>query len=413
MRVVKLEAENFKRLSAVEITPDPDASTVTIAGRNAQGKSSVIDALWSALAGSAAAKGTSTSRPIRDGESSARVTVDLGDIVVTRTWTGDKTALKVESKDGARYTSPQRMLDEMIGRLSFDPLAFASLSAKAQQAELLALVELPFDPELLADERATAFSERTDVGRLVKQLQGQLDGFGEIPDGTPDEVQSVSVLVEELDAAVALQSAAERAAGAVAAARDSVAYAEAELAKAEALLAQNTRNYELALGAQAEVADPPDVEAIRSRIAGLDAVNAAVREKQSRGRVAEQLESASADYERLTARIRECDETRSAGLAGAEFPVEGLGFDDEGVTFRGVPFAQASAAERLRVSVAMAMALNPKVRIIRITDGSLLDEDNLALIESMAADNEFQVWVEVVGDRGGQAVVIEDGAVKS
>ncbi|MBQ7805324.1 AAA family ATPase [Rhodococcus sp. (in: high G+C Gram-positive bacteria)] len=134
MRVVKLEAENFKRLSAVEITPDPDASTVTIAGRNAQGKSSVIDALWSALAGSAAAKGTSTSRPIRDGESSARVTVDLGDIVVTRTWTGDKTALKVESKDGARYTSPQRMLDEMIGRLSFDPLAFASLSAKAQQA---------------------------------------------------------------------------------------------------------------------------------------------------------------------------------------------------------------------------------------------------------------------------------------
>ncbi|MBQ7805325.1 hypothetical protein [Rhodococcus sp. (in: high G+C Gram-positive bacteria)] len=274
-------------------------------------------------------------------------------------------------------------------------------------------MELPFDPELLAAERATAFSERTDVGRLVKQLQGQLDGFGEIPDGTPDEVQSVSVLVEELDAAVALQSAAERAAGAVAAARDSVAYAEAELAKAEALLAQNTRNYELALGAQAKVADPPDVEAIRSRIAGLDAVNAAVREKQSRGRVAEQLESASADYERLTARIRECDETRSAGLAGAEFPVAGLSFDDEGVTFRGVPFAQASAAERLRVSVAMAMALNPKVRIIRITDGSLLDEDNLALIESMAADNEFQVWVEVVGDRGGQAVVIEDGAVKS
>lgn len=339
--------------------------------------------------------------------------MDLGDIVVTRTWTGDKTALKVESKDGARYTSPQRMLDEMIGRLSFDPLAFASLSAKAQQAELLALVELPFDPELLAAERAAAFSERTDVGRLVKQLQGQLDGFGEIPDGTPDEVQSVSVLVEELDAAVELQSAAERAAGAVASARDSVAYAEAELAKAEALLAQNTRNYELALGAQAEVADPPDVEAIRSRIAGLDAVNAAVREKQSRGRVAEQLESASADYERLTSRIRECDETRSAGLAGAEFPVVGLGFDDDGVTFRGVPFAQASAAERLRVSVAMAMALNPKVRIIRITDGSLLDEDNLALIESMAADNEFQVWVEVVGDRGGQAVVIEDGAVKS
>ncbi|EQM32370.1 hypothetical protein N601_17745 [Rhodococcus erythropolis DN1] len=32
-----------------------------------------------------------------------------------------------------------------------------------------------------------------------------------------------------------------------------------------------------------------------------------------------------------------------------------------------------------------------------------MDEDNLALIESIAVDNDFQVWVEVVVDRGGQA----------
>ncbi|WP_176714317.1 AAA family ATPase, partial [Limosilactobacillus reuteri] len=70
LRVVKLEVERFKRIRAVEITPDPNSSTVTIAGRNAQGKSSVIDAIWAALAGAAAVKGTSTTRPIRDGENS-------------------------------------------------------------------------------------------------------------------------------------------------------------------------------------------------------------------------------------------------------------------------------------------------------------------------------------------------------
>ena len=91
----------------------------------------------------------------------------------------------------------------------------------------------------------------------------------------------------------------------------------------------------------------------------------------------------------------------------------GLGFDDDGVTLDGVPFAQASAAEQLRVSVAMAMALNPKVRIIRITDGSLLDSENLALIEEMAGANGFQVWIERVDESGAVGVVIEDGEVKA
>ena len=92
-------------------------------------------------------------------------------------------------------------------------------------------------------------------------------------------------------------------------------------------------------------------------------------------------------------------------------PISGLGFDDDGVTYQGVPLKQASAAEQLRVSVAMAMALNPKVRVIRITDGSLLDSDNLALIEQMAADQDFQVWIERVDETGTVGVVIEDGQV--
>ena len=49
MKIVSLEAENYKRLKAVEITPD--GNMVVIGGRNAQGKSSVLDAIWAALGG--------------------------------------------------------------------------------------------------------------------------------------------------------------------------------------------------------------------------------------------------------------------------------------------------------------------------------------------------------------------------
>lgn len=414
MRVVKLVAENYKRLSAVEIEPPRDASTVVIAGRNAQGKSSVIDAIWAALAGTAAAKGTQTTRPIRDGEDKARVTVDLGDIVVTRTWSGEKTALKVESKDGARYGSPQKMLDELIGRLSFDPLAFASLPPKAQQAELLQLVQLPFDAAELSARRASAFEDRTDIGRTVKQLQGQLDGFLAFPVDIPDEELSVAALVNDLRTAQQAHSSAqgardavEKCAARVEAAHRAVAEAQAQLVDAQQRLANTQAHLD-------EIpADLPDLDALEAQIQGAESINAQVREKQQRDRVAAQLADTKTEYDALTAKIAEFDAVKTAGLAAAEFPIPGLGFDDDGVTYAGVPFAQASAAERLRVSVAMAMALNPKVRVIRITDGSLLDSENLALIEDMAADGGFQVWIERVDETGTVGVVIEDGSVKA
>ena len=98
-------------------------------------------------------------------------------------------------------------------------------------------------------------------------------------------------------------------------------------------------------------------------------------------------------------------------LAAATMPVDGLGFDDHGVTFNGVPFGQASAAEQIRVSLAMAMALNPSLRVIRILDGSLLDADSMAAIAAMAKAGDYQVWVERVADDADTAVVIEDGSV--
>ena len=57
--------------------------------------------------------------------------------------------------------------------------------------------------------------------------------------------------------------------------------------------------------------------------------------------------------------------------------------------------------------------MNPKLRVIRITDGSLLDTENMALIEKMATEADFQIWIERVDESGTAGVVIEDGQVKS
>jgi len=57
------------------------------------------------------------------------------------------------------------------------------------------------------------------------------------------------------------------------------------------------------------------------------------------------------------------------------------------------------------------MALNPTVRVLRVTDGSLLDSENLALLADMAQQQNVQVWIERVDESGTVGVVIEDGRV--
>lgn len=399
MRIIQFSAENVKRLSAVEITPDGDL--VIIAGRNGQGKTSVLDAIWLALANSDARK--EIPKPVRDGEDSAYVTLDLGELVVTRTWTGDKTTLRVESGDGARYTSPQAMLDNFVGKLSFDPLAFSMQDEKTQLATLLSLVDLPFDPDELDEERRQLFEARTDIGRDVRAFEGQLAGMAKPDADVPTVEVSVASLVAELQAATNARS--ERAGLLEQRERRqrAVAQYEEEVLKARAEL--EATNARIALLPKTD----PDVDDIQARIDRAETDNVAVRAAKARDEVADRHRVAKAGYDELSGQIAAVDERKAKGLRDAKMPLDGLSFDEAGVTYRGIPFRQCSAAERLRVSLAIAMAMNPKIRVIRIVDGSLLDRENMALIEDMAQANDYQVWIERVDDTGDIGILIEDG----
>ncbi|GAA3217908.1 AAA family ATPase [Oerskovia jenensis] len=405
MRIISLTAENVKRLRAVDITPDGHVQVIT--GKNGAGKTSVLDAIWLALGGGPAAKGTV--RPIRDGETKASVRLDLGDLVVTRTWTESGTTLKVESADGAKFSSPQKMLDDLVGRLSFDPLAFTQLPAKAQRDALLSLVELPFDPADLDRRRARLFDERTEIGRAGVSLKGRLDGLPPV-DAPDEEVSSASVLAE-LRAAQDANREREQIIAAAESAQSAWEQEQLQFEEARARLEAARTHMQAAWIAVKDIPAEVDAVEIEQRLASVDEVNAAVRAKRERRQVMDEHSRVRKEYEAKTDAIAALDQEKADGLAAATFPIEGLGFDMDGVTYQGVPFSQASAAEQIRVSLAMAMALNPKLRVIRILDGSLLDADNLALVAEMATAQDYQVWIERVTDGSGVGIVIEDGEV--
>lgn len=401
--IVKLTAENFKRLVAVEI--EPSGRIVPITGKNGEGKTSVLDAITAALVGQ---KDFKLDQPIRQGEEEAFVEVDLGDFIATRRWRGERSQLEVRLASGAAVPQARRVLDDLIGKLSFDPLGFAQADPKEQRRLLLEVAGLTDQDAAIQQRRQGHYDARTVHNRDVKRLKSQLDG---LPRPTPELADAqpvdVSALAAELSQLQAENAAFEHARNQISAVRTEIARLEqrlAELREQEAGLLEKGRTLH-------DMTRAGRIEQIQSQLGKASAINEAADRKARREEVAKEHDAALEAAKKAADEIAAADEERARLLASADLPIAGLGVDDDGVLLNGVPFSQSSAAERLRTSVAMAMAMNPKLRVIRIADASLLDSVNRALIEQMAEENDFQIWLEVVDETKAQGFVIEDGQV--
>lgn len=418
MKILQLQAENVKRLKAVSITPD--GNIVEITGRNGQGKSSVLDAIWWALAGTSHIQAV----PIRKGENEARIRLDLGDIKVTRTFKRQEdgtfpTKILVESADGARYPSPQRMLDSLLGALSFDPLGFTRMDGKDQLEALKRFVP-GVDFDAIDKANKADFAKRTEVNREARTLRSQAAGIS-LPEDAPSERIDDAALVEELERAGEHNTLVERRRAnreAFVAETERMEARGADLrAQAQALYDQAVEAEALAAGKRRQLAEaeqlpePIDTLDLRQRIADAGRVNALIAQREQRDRIEAQATSVEAQAAALTKAIEERTAQRREAIAKAKMPVPGIGFGEDEILLDGIPFDQASSAEQLRTSVAIAIAMNPKLRVIRVQDGSLLDEDAMRILAEMAAAADYQVWIEVVQSGRSAAIVIEDGAV--
>lgn len=419
MKIIALEAENFKKLTAVEIRPD--GNLVQITGKNGNGKTSVLDAIWVALAGVS----VSPIKPIREGQAQARIRLDLGEIVVTRTFKlkdgGEFTSnITVENADGVRVSSPQTMLDKLLGHLSFDPLAFARMEDKAQFDALRRFVP---DVDFEAIERLNKedYSKRTDLNRKAKEARTLADSIV-VPAGLPAEPVDEKALIDQLEKAADHNAKIEtrkanrtRFTNEIRSKRDEITRLAGEITRMNQIVEKLTKeadDQQSKLDAAGPLPEPVDVTELRAKIDSAKEVNSKLAlkdEKQYHIQAAQQFENESAS---LTATMEKRDKDKTEKIANAKLPVGGISFGSGVVELNGVPFSQASDAEQLRASIAIAMALNPKLKVIRVRDGSLLDEASMKLIAQMANEKDYQVWVERVDDSGKVGFVLEDGHLK-
>ena len=430
MKIIKLEAENVKRIHAVSITPTGDV--VEISGDNTNGKTSVLDCIYWALGGTSAVQG----EPIRRGADQARIKLDMGDLLVSRTFKrkGEHeytTALKVENAEGASYKSPQSMLDALLSGLTFDPLTFSRMKPREQFDMLRAFVP-DIDFQKIDDLNRGDFERRTEVTRRMKEAQATAESVI-VDESLPDELLSEDELLEEI-ASVGTHNAAldnertrrntvqaeiERGQKAVARKREEAAKLRAQALQLDLdadSLAHDIAADAAELSSLPAIGEPKEITEIRGRLLEVQKLNGKINEaaaaRQKKATYVKIMRDAAMLADELTAKINARNEAKRAAIHAAKMPVEGLGFGDGFVTLNGLPFDQASDAEQLRTSIAIAMKTNSKLRVIRVRDGSLLDTNSMNMLAAMAAENDCSVWIETVRAVTDSAIVIEDGRVK-
>lgn len=433
LTVIGLEVDSYARIRTAHLVPSP-VGLVPVRGKNKAGKSSLIGSMIAALGG----KKDAVELPITEGQHAASVVMDLGEIVVKRRWTRDSAgaavaSLVVEAADGSRLAKPQDVLDSLRGHFA-DPVAFIEMKPIDQAKTVLRVLGLDERLAALEAKAASQFETRRDLGRDAERLTKVENDLATEIAGIPSPVLSGTVdeLAERLEVGNQINAALDalaqklttianrglRIAGDIDRQHKQIAELKAAIVEAEQRLAD--------LEADREAARV-EYKATKDEIAagGARVDTTSIRDELSRHREAAEHESrqnllaqkrqeavaaraariaAEADLEATRAEIRKL-------LTESEFPM-GLAYDLEGkrLTVNGVPFSQASASEQIGIAARIAMAGNPRIRVIFARAGSLLDEDAQLALAEVAEQQGFQVWLEIVDShREGVGVWIEDG----
>jgi len=439
MKIVKLQAENFKKLKAIEITPTNNVIEIT--GKCEQGKTTVLDAISSALCG------TKWDEPVRSGEDKGKIIVDLGDKVVTRTYTkaGGGT-LKVESKDGAKYSSPQALLDRLVGKIAFDPLQFAKADSKKQVEMLLNVVDIHVDTkhlksisgvvmqetpnplDMLNQAYKAVYDDRTAVNRQTDMAVKTLASLPVVEKTEPvlltelvaekerletvnrenqkqrEELDRYLQRIETMEAeSKIIENEVNRLEKMLAAEKMKLSAKNNEIIKDQENLSKMSAKVK-------KLKDLPLTE-INDRISKADATNKQEQQYSYRLQKQQEADKLTAEANDLTVKLKSIADYKTEIIQKTKFPVHGLDFANGGVVFDGKPFSQASTAQKIRVGIAIGMAANPELKVIMLDGYESLDSDQRKIVEEMAAEHDFQVWTTAVSD-SGVGIYIEDGEIK-
>ena len=444
-KITGFTIQDFKRIRLVEIHPDENGLTI-IGGRNAQGKSSCLDAIAYALGGE-------FFRPSNinnlDGEKNAAIRVEIDGLVVERA--GKNAALKVTDARGMRGN--QTLLNDIVSRFALDLGGFMRASATDKTKMLLKMFpELDAHLTQIKKESDTISAERADINRDIKRLTFQFDAMPFF-DGLPAEEISMTDLTMQLNAVNSdkagmviearqlddLRNRQQARQVQIEQARAAKEKAQKEIDSLEERIRQMRLDAETALrdaddylaGILKDFSDTENdilnrsaawqqrgqevnarAEKINCDIAAADANNVKIRKNAERKKLFDEINDLRKESGVKTAQLNALNDNRIQLLTQTDLPLPELSISPDGeLLYRGQQWDCMSGSERLIVATSICMKSKPGCGFVLIDGLEAMDPQTLAEFSEYLQAHSMQGIGTIVGDNAA-TVIIEDGYVQ-
>jgi energy-coupling factor transporter ATP-binding protein EcfA2 len=432
IHVVGLDVETLHRIRLARVKLKPGGGLVKLTGRNGSGKTSLLRTVKEAFGGAAEVSEV----PLHGDAETGLVRIKLSnDFTVTRRITAEnpKGYLTVIAPDGGKHG--QAKLNEWLGSMSFDPLAFFTLKAE-RQAEIL--FSIGKDPELKAKlddvraRHAKLYAERTPHISDQQRCRRVKRPEGDRPQ--PIDVSAGIAELQRLQAAERDRGDVERTARSLV---DSMRTNEEHQQEASNEISRLMQQLEEAKAnlealkdgrrrldqAHAELVEQlgqmpvvdGQIAAVQEQLEQADAVNAQLEPWKEYERAQAQLKVATAAADALTDQLGKLKSDELRLIAAAGIPVPGLTFEPETCApmLNGFPLELASGGERIRLAVAVAIAVDPELRVCLVDEANDLDLEALEELDRLAQAHGFQVFACRIGLEGDGEILVEDGEART
>jgi len=210
--ITKISIKNAFGLEDVEIAP---GSVTLISGRNGKGKSSVLNAIQSAL------NGGNNPALLHKGKKNGEIVLALSDDVVIKRRFSEKSNTLTVLKDGKQVKRPQAFInDEYLSSIGCNPLKL--LTVNKSERTTLFLDSLPVNIDLnvldniygqpvsqspgehgiiVVDRvRKSLYDDRRHIGRLVRSTQNTIDNLSsKIEDNVEEQHERIQTQISEIE----------------------------------------------------------------------------------------------------------------------------------------------------------------------------------------------------------------------
>ena len=409
MKINRLEIENVKRVRAVKMEPKKDGLTI-IGGKNAQGKTSVLDAIAWALGG----ERYRPDAPTREGSMIPpvlKVVLDNG-IRVERK--GKNSDLTVTDPRGEK--AGQMLLDAFVEKLALDLPKFMQANDTEKAGILLRIIGVEEQLKRLRLEETTIYNQRRAVGQIADQKRKFAREMPEYPDAPKEPVSAMS-LIQQQQSILARNGENQRM-------RLRKQELESKWNSLQQQIADLYERLDRLIEEQNRVRDDLDTAAksveqlqdestaeIEESLMKIEAINVKVRANLDRDKAEEDAKEHEAQYNKLSAALDKTRDAITALLKGAALPLPDLGINTNNeLTYKGHTWGDMSGSEQLKVATAIVRRLNPQCEFVLIDRMEAFDPDELAAFGAWLEQEGLQAICTRVSTGAECTLIIEDGA---